>query len=306
MIKVFCIIVSYNAMPWIERCLLAIGNQAEVIMVDNNSKDETIAFVNSNFPNVLIFPQSTNLGFGKANNLGVSEGLKRGATHVFLINQDVYIQPNTVSELVAFNLDNPTYGLLSPIHYNGKSTELDFQFSKYITNSPLFTNQFFNKEANPKVLDVFFINAAAWLVSKACLSKVGGFDPMFFHYGEDENYCQRARFHNIKIGVINSTFISHDREERESKPKIKFTDRYYTAYKKFIGLKYANINMPFKQKEYRTEFFKALKNIVKSLVKLNFKEVKGYYKKLSLAKQTKKEILNSRFINKSKGFHYIS
>ena len=62
--KVYCIIVSYNAMSWIERCLSSINGQAEVIMVDNNSKDETISFVKSNFPNVLIFPQNNNLGFG--------------------------------------------------------------------------------------------------------------------------------------------------------------------------------------------------------------------------------------------------
>ena len=142
MTKVYCIIVSFNAMPWIEGCLSSINGQAEVIMVDNNSKDETISFVKSNFPDVLVFPQKNNLGFGRANNFGISEAIKRNASHVFLMNQDVYIEDNAITKLVEFNIKNTEYGILSPIHYNGKGTDLDFQFKKYLTTSHSFSNQF--------------------------------------------------------------------------------------------------------------------------------------------------------------------
>lgn len=306
MTKVYCIIVSYNAMPWIERCLSSINGQAEVIMVDNNSKDGTISLVKSNFPNVLIFPQQNNLGFGKANNLGISEALKLGASHVFLMNQDVYIEGNTITKLLEFNIRNTEYGILSPLHYNGKGTDLDFQFSKYLTTSHSYSNHFLEKESKPEVLDVLFVNAAAWLISKDCLSIIGGFDPLFFHYGEDENYCQRARFHSVKIGIANFAFIRHDREERESNLKVEFSEKYFTAYKKFIGLKYADINLSFSKEAYKEESAKAIKNITKSLFKFNLSHAKGYYKKLSLAKKTEIEIMASRSINVKKGYHYIS
>ena len=301
--KVYCIIVSYKAMSWIERCLSSINGQAEVIMVDNNSKDETISFVKSNFPNVLIFPQNNNLGFGKANNLGISEAIKLDASHVFLMNQDVYI---AITKLVEFNTKNTEYGILSPLHYNGKGTGLDFQFNKYLTTSHSYSSRFLEKESKLKVLDVLFVNAAAWLISKDSLSIIGGFDPLFFHYGEDENYCQRARFHGIKIGIANFAFIKHDREERSPNTKVEFSEKYFTAYKKFIGLKYANINIPFSKTTYKEEYTKAIKNIAKSLLKLNLIHVRGYYKKLSLAKKIEIEILTSRSTNVKKGYHYIS
>lgn len=305
MAKIYCIIVSYNAMPWIERCLLSIKDQAEVILVDNNSEDDTILFVKSNYPNVLIFPQDTNLGFGKANNLGVSEALKLGATHVFLLNQDVYIEDNTITKLVEFNIQNKEYGILSPIHKNGEGTDLDFQFNKYLTTSHSYSKSFLEKGSKPEVLDVLFVNAAAWLVSKECIKVIGGFDPLFFHYGEDENYCQRARYHNIKIGIANFAFIKHDREKRETKAKVEFSEKYFTAYKKFIALKYANINLPFSNHAYKEEFYKSKKNILKSLLKFDFTQIIGNYKKISLAKETKIEIMTSRSINKKKGCHYI-
>lgn len=305
MSKTYCIIVSYNAMPWIERCLHSIKGQAEVILVDNNSKDETVLFVKSKFPNVLIFPQDTNLGFGKANNLGISEALKSGASHVFLLNQDVYIEGNAITKLVEFSIKNKEYGILSPIHYNGEGTGLDFQFKKYLTTSHSYSNSFLEKESKPEVLDVLFVNAAAWLLSKDCLSIIGGFDPLFFHYGEDENYCQRARFHNVKIGIANFAFIKHDREKREINEKVAFSEKYFTAYKKFIALKYANINLPFSKKAYKEEFAKSKKNILKSLLKFNLPHAKGNCKKLSLAKKTEIEIMASRSTNIKKGYHYI-
>ena len=293
-------------MPWIEGCLSSINGQAEVIMVDNNSKDETISFVKSNFPDVLVFPQKNNLGFGRANNFGISEAIKRNASHVFLMNQDVYIEDNAITKLVEFNIKNTEYGILSPIHYNGKGTDLDFQFKKYLTTSHSFSNQFLEKKSKQEVVDVLYVNAAAWLISKKSLSIIGGFDPLFFHYGEDENYCQRARFHSIKIGVTNFAFIKHDRENRASILNAKFSEKYFTAYKKFIGLKYGDINKPFTKNTFNQEYIKALKNLAKSVLKLNLQYVKGYFKQLKLIKKSKVNIIKSRSINIKKGYHYIT
>jgi len=56
--------------------------------------------------------------------------------------------------------------------------------------------------------------AAFWLISAECLMKVGVFDPIFFHYGEDGDYLSRVRFHGFKIGVVMDSIAYHDRQER--------------------------------------------------------------------------------------------
>ena len=74
-----------------------------------------------------------------------------------------------------------------------------------------------------KTLYLFkYVNCAAWLVSKECIRKVGGFDPLFFHYGEDENYCQRVHYHGYKIGVSTIAKIRHDRDERNGEMRAEF------------------------------------------------------------------------------------
>ncbi|MCX5900139.1 MAG: glycosyltransferase, partial [Proteobacteria bacterium] len=60
-----------------------------------------------------------------------------------------------------------------------------------------------------KIYDVPFVNAAAWLMRRSLLETVGGFDPIFFMYGEDNDYCVRARHHGFKIGITPEARIFH-------------------------------------------------------------------------------------------------
>lgn len=66
------------------------------------------------------------------------------------------------------------------------------------------------------------VNAAAWLVSAACIKKVGGFDRLLFtHYGEDDNYCQRLEYHGFELIVNSQAIIYHDRENRGDDSKYR-------------------------------------------------------------------------------------
>src|SRR5690554_4518907 len=125
------IIVTYNGMPWIKKCLDSC-RQYPVIIVDNASTDETISYIENNFPEIQLFPQPKNLGFGQANNLGIKYALAQGAEYVFLLNQDAYLHTECIETLIAVHKQNPEYGILSPIHLNGKGDRLDQNFSNYV------------------------------------------------------------------------------------------------------------------------------------------------------------------------------
>ena len=134
--KTFIIIVTYNGMTWIEKCLESIPFQScKVIVVDNASNDNTVQFVKNNFKDVKIIESDKNLGFGKANNLGISHAYNQGATHFFLLNQDAYIIGDCLEHLVDFQKKNPEYGILSPIHLNDSQTLLDHGFANYVAFS---------------------------------------------------------------------------------------------------------------------------------------------------------------------------
>ena len=215
---VYSIVVTYNGMQWIARCLdslLASNFKTRIVVIDNNSKDDTAAFIKENYSTVQLIETRKNLGFGQGNNIGLNIALKNNATNVFLLNQDAYVETNTIGELVKEQQKNTQYGILSPIHLNGRGTEMDGYFYQYLIKSgikPLIDFVLRNKNIETLIIDTPFVNAAAWLISADCLKNTGGFDPIFFHYGEDGHYINRAIFKGFKIGILGSVNIFHDRE----------------------------------------------------------------------------------------------
>lgn len=213
MIKIYTIIVTYNAMKWIEKCLLSLESSTlhtEIIIVDNCSIDNTVSFVESTFPRVHIIKNNKNRGFGQANNQGIEYAYKQGATHFFLCNQDLYIKPDTLQKIVDVQ---DKYGLyvVSPLQMNGTFELFDQSFYNQFVKG---NNPFVSDLVNSNLSDYYetdFVPAAAWVISRECIENIGGFDPIFFHYSEDNNYLHRLIYHKKKIGVIPNAFAAHDR-----------------------------------------------------------------------------------------------
>lgn len=202
--NVFVIIVTYNGSRWINKLipsLLASSYPVRIIAVDNQSTDDTVALLRQ-YPEVNLIQTGSNLGFGKANNIGMQKALEQGADYLFLLNQDAWVFENTVSSLVANMEANNNVGLLSPLHCQANETEYDTSFATYLSRK--------TDEVNGLPL-VPFVNAAAWMLSRACIEKVGYFEPLFGHYGEDRNYCDRVAYHNFKIAIDPEAKIVHDR-----------------------------------------------------------------------------------------------
>ena len=96
MIRIFTVIVTYNAMQsnWIDKCLRSLQNStiaSTAIVVDNGSTDGTCEYVPNTFPDAVWLPQNKNLGFGQANNIGIRYALKNNADYILLLNQDATI-----------------------------------------------------------------------------------------------------------------------------------------------------------------------------------------------------------------------
>lgn len=219
--KIAVVIVTFNGVIWIKKNLNSLLNSnypIDIIIVDNASTDETINIVKQ-FKAIELIQNKSNLGFGKANNIGIDWAIKKGADAIFLLNQDTWIYENTISNLAEALFENPNLGIVSPIHYSADEITLDENFNTYF-------NRFKIVEDSESLRIVPFINAAAWLVSKECFSKTGYFDPVFNHYGEDRNFCDRVKYHGFKIGVVKNAAICHDRIIKLSSNKIALQSKY--------------------------------------------------------------------------------
>ena len=216
---VYSIVVTHNGLRWIDRCLGSLVNSTiptRILVIDNKSTDGTLDQIRSKFPSAEVVETGQNLGFGKANNIGLTRALEENADYVFLLNQDAWVEADTIEKLIS--MQNSEYAILSPMHLNGLGDALDFGFATYLSKSiapSVLSDIYFNGVKG--LYEVQYVNAAAWLLSMKCIEMVGGFDPNFFMYGEDDNYMLRVRYYGYKIGICPSARIYHDRQFRDNK-----------------------------------------------------------------------------------------
>lgn len=211
------VIVTYNGMKWIERCLDSVVNSSiplDAYIVDNGSTDGSQKFITENYPQFIFKQSATNSGFGAANNIGLKYAIERDYDYVYLLNQDAWVMTDTIATLIEINKANSNYGILSPLQINGKMDALDKNFSTFSTqNSEMLSDYIFGSVKDVYATD--FVMAAHWLMSKECILNVGGFSSVFNHYGEDSDYLHRVEYYGYEIGIVPSAVAVHDREFRE-------------------------------------------------------------------------------------------
>lgn len=214
-VKVFVIIVTYNAMKWVDRCFGSLRN-SEIpcvpVVVDNMSKDETVNYLREHYPEVHIIVNNKNRGFGQANNQGIEWAYRQGGTNFFLLNQDAWVHPDTLGKLVDIQ-NQHDIALVSPIHLNGPGDKMDWGYFTKIIVDETHLDYLSDLELGKTkpFYPVFKINAAAWMLSRRCVEQIGGFDPIYFHYGEDGNYCQRIKYHKEQVVFVPGAYMHHDR-----------------------------------------------------------------------------------------------
>ncbi|NML69375.1 glycosyltransferase family 2 protein [Chryseobacterium sp. RP-3-3] len=227
--KIYFIIVTYNAMKWAERCFTSLRQSSvpvNCIVIDNCSTDGTQEYIKTHFPEVDFIQSQENLGFGKANNLGIEKAYKEGADFFYLMNQDAWLYEESLEKLLEVYHSHPNtaeIGIMSPVHIDGTEKKLDIFLDKYIAynceKTRLISDLYFQSLKPYYELD--FVNAAHWLLPKKTIEKVGGFNPYFFHYGEDNEYVNRVHFHKMKIILAPASKVVHD--GKQSLNKIDYT-----------------------------------------------------------------------------------
>jgi GT2 family glycosyltransferase len=108
---------------------------------------------------------------------------------------------------------------------NGNGSVQDEKFRNIVLEQCV-VNSF--EDSGRIIHDVTFVMGAFWLISSACLKKVGLFDSIFYHYGEDSDYLSRVRYHGFKIGVVMDSVGYHDRQERVV-PEIQQLKSFYAS-----------------------------------------------------------------------------
>lgn len=295
--KIFVIIVTYKGHQWYERCFASLRDSeypVQTIVIDNASNDGTVEYIREHFPEIHVIESKENLGFGRANNIGMRYALDHGCDYVFLLNQDTWIVPNSISELVKNHHQYPEYGVLSPMHVTADKKGLYIQIEDGKTDhaNSLLSDCYF--QSLKDVYTFKYINAAAWLMTRKTLETVGGFDPIFFLYGEDDNYLQRMEYHGVKLGLAPKIQIIHDHQNGVRNHTNEY--RHYRYVQSKLA-EYTNILKPLSFQERLRYLYR---NLLVSILLFKRQSITLYIEEIKLLQKYKLQIQNSRRINSIK------
>ena len=217
--EISVVVVTYDAMPWIERCLESVrGN--EVIVVDHGSRDGTLELVRERFPEVRVIQQE-NRGMGGGNNAGMRAAQGR---YTFLLNSDAWVVGDALDRLAAYLDTHPAVAVAGP-----RLTNPDGSLQRSIRGFPTLwrvaTEYFFLRKLAPRsrLLNAFYgggfrhdqtgevetLYGPAMLVRREAADAVGLFDERFFMFSEETDWTYRFRQAGWTVAFVAEAEVVH-------------------------------------------------------------------------------------------------
>lgn len=207
--KITIVLVNYNGRNFLKNCIESIRaqtyNNISLLIVDNNSSDDSVNYLKSTYPEIPVIVCSKNHGFAKGNNIGIRRALEAGADYILLLNVDTVIDEHLVEYLMK-EADSQTVTVpkiysdkrMMKIWYSGG--EID-----YINGRAFHYEKWECSEGN----EVSFACGCCILIHKNILERVGMFDEHYYLYFEDTDFSARLAKENIKIKYVKEARMWH-------------------------------------------------------------------------------------------------
>jgi len=225
-IDISIILVSFNTREVLRESLQSIAREQadlkiEIFVVDNNSRDGSVAMVESEFPHVRLIQSAVNLGFGAANNVALEQARGR---YIVLLNSDAFLTPGSLRLSVEHMDADPAVGLAG-----GRLVGRDYSwqpsarmFPSILSDLKVMTglaakfpkSRFFGSFdrtwADPmQAAEVDWVPGAYSIIRAEALAKVGFFDPDFFLYSEEVDLCRRIQQAGYRIMYWPDIVVIH-------------------------------------------------------------------------------------------------
>ena len=199
------VVASRDTRSLLERCLGALGERDDVVVVDAGSSDGSQELVRQSFPHVRLVALETNPGYASLANRGIEAA---GGDYVLVMNADAWPLRDAVDRLVSFAEREPDVGVVGPRLLNPDGTlqpsvrgfptpwrlATEYLFLRWLAPWTRALNAFYvAKFDHGSRADAEFVVGAVLLVRRRCLDDIGAFDESFFMFNEEVDLCYRAR-----------------------------------------------------------------------------------------------------------------
>jgi GT2 family glycosyltransferase len=203
--KISVIIANYNGKTLLEKCLESLFkvnyDNFEVILVDNNSTDETVDFITKNYPSIILIKLDSNKGFAEPNNIGAK--IAKGE-HLLFLNNDTIVTPNFISELVKVMENDAKIAICQ---------SLLLKLDGSVDSSGDFIDKlgvvYNSKTRTDQIREISSARGASMLVRSSIFKKLNGFDEKFFVSFEDVDLGWRTWILGYRVFLAPASIVYH-------------------------------------------------------------------------------------------------
>lgn len=256
-VRLSVVLINLNTRDFLHACLVSMKSRLtdpafEVILVDNGSTDGSVEMVNSEFPQVRVFPQGKNLGFTKANNIGLREA--RGQ-YLLVLNSDTEIVDDALEKMCDYMDAHPDIGALGAQLLNTDGTvQLSCRafpsfktvlFHRYSLMTRLFPRNRYSAEylmtdtGHKETMDVDWVSGACLLTRRETTDQVGLLDEGFFIYAEDVDWCYRMKQAGWRVVYYPDAKVMHHIGRATRKIPYKMTYERHRSMWRFYKKHYS-------------------------------------------------------------------
>ena len=280
--KLSVVIVSYNVSHYLLQCLDSLqralrGIDGEVIVVDNHSRDNSVALVHQAHPEVKVIENLHNLGFSKANNIALRQAK---GEYALLLNPDTIVADNTIRDCIAFLDLHPDAGAagvmmlnadgtVAPESRRGVPTPLTSFYKlsglcRMFPRSPRFGRYYLGHLPwqTPQQIDI--VSGAFCMLRRSVLDKVGLLDEDYFMYGEDIDLSYRILRHGATNWYLPYPIL-HYKGESTQKSSFRYVHVFYQAMLIFFRKHFSHLGLLVTLPIKTAIWFKALVALVAML-----------------------------------------
>lgn len=314
------LILNHNGKKFLEDCyktvLASTYHNFEVILVDNASTDDSVAFTQKNFPEVKVFETSSNSGYSRGYNLSFREAKGK---YYLLLNNDVTVDPGWLEPLVETAEQNPSVAALQPklvsmldpkdFEYAGASGGFMDIYGFPFLRGRVFTHMEKDHGQYDDVTQVFWTTGAAMFVRADALKTAGLLDEDFVHHMEEIDLCWRLNLAGYKLMVVPRSRVLHYGGATITTDSFR---KIYWNHRNSIFMMLKNLGNKYLPKLIFRRWLLELLAIAQSLAKLDLKRttaiIKGHLWLLfhwKLVRQKRREVQKMRKVSDEKLFRLL-
>ena len=245
------IIVNYNVKYFVEQCLRSVyraidGMEAEVFVVDNHSRDGSVAYLRERFPQVTLIDSNHNLGFARANNMAIRQAEGK---YVLLLNPDTFVGEDSIRRVVEWMETHPQAGGAGAMMHNADGERA--MESRRALPTPMVSLQKMLGRSKRYYMShlswdepgrIEVMSGAFCMLRREVLQRVGLLDEDFFMYGEDIDLSYRITKGGYENWYVPAPIV-HYKGESTHKSSFRYVHVFYQAMLIFFRKHYSHLSL---------------------------------------------------------------